>query len=58
MTKTPENNESKTERHGGVRSVSRALAILRAFEGAGALSLGEVSPGSPTWTRAPRDACC
>jgi len=43
MPKTPAKDEAGTERHGGVRAVARALAILRAFEGGGALALGEIA---------------
>jgi IclR family transcriptional regulator, KDG regulon repressor len=43
MPKAHQQAGDKHERSGGVRAVSRALAILRTFEGGQALSLGEVA---------------
>jgi IclR family KDG regulon transcriptional repressor len=43
MPKERQRTGDKTERSAGVRAVSRALAILRTFEGGAALTLGEVA---------------
>ncbi len=43
MPRALANTSRRTPRAGGVRAVARALAILRAFEGGGSLSLGEIA---------------
>ena len=43
MAENGKAGEGKAERAGGVRAVTRALAILRSFEGGRTLSLGEIA---------------
>jgi len=43
MSKTDPQTADRTKRSGGVRAVTRALAILRAFEAGSPLSLGEIA---------------